>query len=61
MTDHEFAAAVAEGLSRCQKSTAPLICLAEYILKLRDADRWKPTDAEKVGREILKLLRQGQQ
>ena len=50
--------AVEECVRRCERSQAPMVCVAEFLLKLRDVDQWTPEEANEVGRWAIRLIRE---
>jgi hypothetical protein len=57
MTEEQIASAVEDCLERCRNSPAVLVCVAEFVLSLRDAHQWEPVEAHEVGRRVLRVLR----
>jgi len=57
MTEEQIGSAVDECIERCRNSPAILVCIAEYVLKLRDIYSWEPAEADEVGRRVIRVLR----
>ena len=57
MNDNQIEVEVARCLEHCRKSAAPMICVAEYVLRLRDDHGWEPKQADEVGRRVLRMLK----
>jgi hypothetical protein len=58
MTEEKIVQAVDDCLKRCLSSQAKLICVAEFVLNLRDEHQWEPAIADEVGRRVLRLIRE---
>ena len=57
MSEKQIAAAVEDCLERCRNSPAMLVCVAEFVLRLKDNYDWEPTVADEVGRRAIRVLR----
>ncbi len=57
MNAQAVAQAVQECLSRCGRSDRPLVCIAQYTLKLIDDRGWTVATARQVGRLALLSVR----
>jgi len=54
MTEAQIDSAVDECTQRCKDSPVLLFRVAQYVLKLKEVDKWEPTEADEVGRRVLK-------
>lgn len=57
MTEAQIDSAVDECTQRCKDSPALLFRVAQYVLKLKEVDKWEPAEADEVGRRVLKATR----
>jgi len=59
MTESQIMSAVDECVERCKGSRSWIVCVAEYVLRLKDIHRWKPTEADEVGSRVVKAMQAG--
>ncbi len=57
MEAKSLAQAIQECVTFCGHSKKPLVCIAEFTLKLRDELGWSIRDAEAVGKAALQVVR----
>jgi len=58
MDEQQITTAVEECIERCKNSPAIMVCVAEYVLRLRDVNKWDVKDADEVGRRVFRLIRE---
>jgi hypothetical protein len=56
MNEERIAAATADCISTCEKSNEWLVCISDYMMRLRNVYGWSQAMAEEVGRRALHYL-----